>query len=582
MIYPKVIDISLWNGTIDWAKLKVLGVGVIARIGQYNFEDTRFREHYANALKHGVPFGVYFFYQPNAAPQVQIDTFLKIYNSLSWKPKSIFLDVENIGYTEPDGTKVNIMPPSPEIHSVWLATWLLAVEKATGVTPGIYTRQNYWDAWVRRSGSRFLYNGTWYDLLNWNRFPLWIASWTNYSANIVMPKDWTTWVVWQYEGGTGRQDGVVGPCDLNSYNGTQDDMIKYFATPNGSVVGGTLIYNPLVAMASRGRVLTLTGEDKHVDLSVIAKDIDTLILRMGGSNQKDEYRTPFEDSAFSIRYNQAKTNDIPVIGRFDLDADYYLYRQRALPQVTDEPLKENKILKQIIDIWRKDPWTWETLRGDAGWKDLKAIMLGMTETQCWPNNEGTVNDTWQTATFENIFDKIITLQNTGVLPKIPVILYTGCWWLQMYQKDFAISIGNRISNLYLALGQWTLLNGQKTQLSNLAEVWKYLPAEDFKFSFVPDQFGNRILFHEFTQDRLYVPEITDNANATMSVTANLFNDTKKVMFDLLKFVPGTIVTPDPDPIPDPIPNPALEARVAQLELTVKKLEDFLKSSPVYK
>jgi hypothetical protein len=26
----------------------------------------------------------------------------------------------------------------------------------------------------------------------------------------------------------------------------------------------------------------------------------------------------------------------------------------------------------------------------------------------------------------------------------------------------------------------------------------------------------------------------------------------------------------------------LEARVAQLELTVKKLEDFLKSSPVYK
>jgi lysozyme len=221
MTYPKIIDISWCQPTknIDWQKLHDLGIGVIIRAGQADFTDSLFFEHVANAIKYKVPFAIYFFFQPNLHYEPQLAHFLEIWNSLPVKPIQIFLDVENIAYTEiqPDGSKkqINVLPPNALTHSAWLWGWLDGVEKATGITPGIYTRADYWNVWTLRT-------------YNWSHWLLWVASWTNYSADIRLPADWLNWQVWQYEGGTGRQEGITGPVDLDYFNGTQDEMLAFF------------------------------------------------------------------------------------------------------------------------------------------------------------------------------------------------------------------------------------------------------------------------------------------------------------------------------------------------------------------
>jgi len=207
-----ICDISYCQSQgIDWAKLAKLRVGVIARAGQAVYEDELFRSHYAGAMGAGVPFGMYWFYQPNLAAGGQVSAFLQIYNSLPTRPRVIALDCENITYTG-----VDIWPPSVEQHTSWIGSWLAQVQAATGFTPGIYTRKNYWDAWIKRSSI-------------WATYWLWVASWTQYSgASPLIPADWSAWKVWQYQGGTGRQDGITGPVDLNYYNGTTEEMYSWF------------------------------------------------------------------------------------------------------------------------------------------------------------------------------------------------------------------------------------------------------------------------------------------------------------------------------------------------------------------
>lgn len=231
MTYPKICDISFCQTPpIDWQKLKALGVGIIARGGQSDFTDNLFLQHYKGAQSAGVPFGMYWFYQPNLSHVAQLAALLKVYDALAVKPKVICIDVENIAYVDAYGTKINILPPSVDVHSVWMMKMLSGIEQSTGVIPGVYTRADYWNTWVKRSGASVNVGGTNYVMPDWSHYWLWIASWLNYSTDIRIPSDWKTWKVWQYEGGSGRQDGITGPTDLDYYNGSQAEMEAFFGT----------------------------------------------------------------------------------------------------------------------------------------------------------------------------------------------------------------------------------------------------------------------------------------------------------------------------------------------------------------
>jgi GH25 family lysozyme M1 (1,4-beta-N-acetylmuramidase) len=229
MTYPKICDISFCQTqAIDWQRLHDLGIGIIARAGQADFMDNLFQRHYDGARAARVPFGMYWFFQPNLHHTTQLAALLAVYNGLAVKPKTIFIDVENIAYTDAAGTHINILPPSVEVHSVWLMKMLAGIEQATGVVPGVYTRADYWNTWVWRSKTVVNMGGTNYTMPDWSHYWLWIASWLNYAADIRLPADWKEWKVWQYEGGSGRQEGITGPVDMDYFNGTQAEMETFF------------------------------------------------------------------------------------------------------------------------------------------------------------------------------------------------------------------------------------------------------------------------------------------------------------------------------------------------------------------
>jgi GH25 family lysozyme M1 (1,4-beta-N-acetylmuramidase) len=70
----KGIDVSHWDGKIDWAQVKNAGVGFayIKATEGTNFVDSQFAHNLAGAKDVGLPFGLYHFLRPdnNGAAQV--------------------------------------------------------------------------------------------------------------------------------------------------------------------------------------------------------------------------------------------------------------------------------------------------------------------------------------------------------------------------------------------------------------------------------------------------------------------------------------------------------------------------------
>lgn len=104
----KVIDISNFQGTIDFAKVKADGIkGVIAKCGYRGAEDgklkedSRFLEHIRNAYKAGLPVGIYMFTQAITADEGKAEAD---YAVSMWKKADvpisfpITIDTENVFY----------------------------------------------------------------------------------------------------------------------------------------------------------------------------------------------------------------------------------------------------------------------------------------------------------------------------------------------------------------------------------------------------------------------------------------------------------------------------------------------------
>lgn len=64
----KVIDVSEWQGNVNWNSVKASGIdGVILRVGYCNNLDQKFAANLAAVRKAGIPYGIYLYsYAPNA------------------------------------------------------------------------------------------------------------------------------------------------------------------------------------------------------------------------------------------------------------------------------------------------------------------------------------------------------------------------------------------------------------------------------------------------------------------------------------------------------------------------------------
>lgn len=206
------IDVSRFQGTIDWSAVKASGVkfAFVQASRGTGFDcdvvpddcgpDLYYATNYASARAAGIRVGPYHrvFIDPEpiealrADARLEADTFTSIVGSLNRGDLLPALDVESPF----DGaTAVQIR--------VWIRTWIARVRKTLGSKPIIYTNTTSWAA--TDNTTKFAAKG----------YPLWVANWGVKSPS-VPAANWAGrgWAIWQYTS-SGTVPGISGRVDMN-------------------------------------------------------------------------------------------------------------------------------------------------------------------------------------------------------------------------------------------------------------------------------------------------------------------------------------------------------------------------------
>src|SRR5687768_5539937 len=185
------IDVSSYQGVIDWRRVKAAGVMfAFARVSDgLEVIDQRFAENFTAMKQAGVRRGAYQFFRASLDPIAQADLLVTTVRRLGPADLPLVADVETA-----DG-----MPPE-EVRER-LGRWLRRVERRTNHRPLVYTSP---------SMGELLGGG-------FGNHPLWVA---HYGVDCpTIPEGWQAWNFWQYSS-NGRVAGVNGPVDLDIFAGT--------------------------------------------------------------------------------------------------------------------------------------------------------------------------------------------------------------------------------------------------------------------------------------------------------------------------------------------------------------------------
>jgi len=209
----KGIDVSYYQGTIDWNAVKNDGVAyAFIRVSDGEvFADPKFDSYWAGSRAAGIKHGAYQFFRPAQDPIAQADLLLsKIGNKLAADDLPPVVDVE-----ASDGETAATV--ETKLHA-----WVDRVTTALGRAPIVYTGQYFWRDSV--GGADFTSS------------PLWHAQYTTASCPTIA-EPWHGWTFWQYTS-SGTVAGISGDVDLDRYNGDKTSLLAFLG-PAGSCGDGT-------------------------------------------------------------------------------------------------------------------------------------------------------------------------------------------------------------------------------------------------------------------------------------------------------------------------------------------------------
>ena len=172
----KGIDVSNWQGTINWTKVANAGYRfAIAKATEAtNYEDYTYAANRSGSQAAGLAFGAYHFARPSglglagvtASAVAQADYFLAFATPQAGELPPV-LDLEATGKL------------SPHMLDAWTQAWTQEVYARLGVHPLVYSSPAFWKEYLADS-TAVAAAGT----------PLWIAHWTNASQPWVPAQDW--------------------------------------------------------------------------------------------------------------------------------------------------------------------------------------------------------------------------------------------------------------------------------------------------------------------------------------------------------------------------------------------------------
>jgi lysozyme len=199
------VDVSHWQGEIDWATLRQRGANfafIKATEGGLHL-DPRFKENWDGAAAAGIKRGAYHFYFWCRPAREQAEWFIRNVPRVANALPPV-LDVE--------WTNSRKCPrrPSPATVVSEMKIFLEMLERHYGQRPIIYVTVDFYRDNLR---------GQLKD------YPFWLRSVAAHPEKVYPGRDW---VFWQYSG-TGLSKGVREKIDLNVFNGSKADWHNWLA-----------------------------------------------------------------------------------------------------------------------------------------------------------------------------------------------------------------------------------------------------------------------------------------------------------------------------------------------------------------
>lgn len=183
------VDVSKYQGSIDWAKVKEDGIRfAILRVGSSNndgiYIDPYFEENYLGCIANGIAVGAYIFTYTDTESE-QNEEILKFLPALEGKTFKypIFVDVEYLGLATLGASQLSS-----------LIKRYMDILDQKGFTPGWYSYTNFINSYIDK------------DMLK--DYPLWVADYRS-ALGYSGPYD-----IWQYTS-SGTVSGINGNVDMN-------------------------------------------------------------------------------------------------------------------------------------------------------------------------------------------------------------------------------------------------------------------------------------------------------------------------------------------------------------------------------
>lgn len=197
-----VIDVSGWQGDIDWAKAKADGVeGVVIRLGYGwgNNADKKAQRNISECKRLGIPFGIYWYSYadtPSIAKEEGTDVVAKL-KQFGVNPSDLAYPVY---YDLEKWTWEGHQPPTdPNVYNNIVNNWYSALQSAGYKNLGVYSYTSYLQGPLKHAD---IYAKT-----------TWVAQ---YGARMGFDSFPTNSRGWQYTS-TGKVDGISGNVDMNAF-----------------------------------------------------------------------------------------------------------------------------------------------------------------------------------------------------------------------------------------------------------------------------------------------------------------------------------------------------------------------------
>ena len=233
-----VIDVSEWQGDIDWAKAKADGVeGVIIRLGygEGNNADKKAQRNISECKRLGIPFGIYWYSYadtPSIAKEEGAGVVAKLKRfgvRASDLAYPVYYDLEKWTW------KGHQPPTDPNVYNDIVNNWYGALQSAGYKHLGVYSYTSYLQGPLKHAD---IYAKT-----------TWVAQ---YGARMGFDSFPTNSRGWQYTS-SGKVDGISGNVDMNAFGNKEyvngghwvtKNGQKYWRDSDGSLARSKEIYDP--------------------------------------------------------------------------------------------------------------------------------------------------------------------------------------------------------------------------------------------------------------------------------------------------------------------------------------------------